>query len=79
MSKRSRFEVRVTGYRFPSYEGLIFHSGKFWLHEAEVKEVYNNGSLSMVIHGVKRGKEKLLKQLRKEAVKCIIDFIDIPF
>ena len=80
MSKRLRIEaIEIVGYLFPSFPGLVFHSNKFWLNEIEVAEVYNNGSLALVIHGTKKGKTKLLKQLRKEAVKCMIKVNLCPF
>lgn len=71
--------IKIDGYVFPDFPNLIFHSGKFWIGEDEVKEVYNNGSVSMIIYGVKRGKKKLLPILRKQAVKCSIELTKSPF
>ncbi len=71
--------IKIIGYIFPEFPNLIFHSGKFWVGENEVQEVYNNGSMSMVIYGVKRGKKKLLPRLRKQAVKCTIELNKYPF
>lgn len=71
--------VIIDGYKFHSFPSLIFHSGKFWVNEIEVKEVYNNGSVAMVINGVKHGKKKLLQKLRKEAYKVKIEIDNCPF
>lgn len=71
--------VKIEGFVFRDFPGLIFHSGKFWVGEMPVKEVYNNGSVAMVIYGVKRGKAKLLPILRKQAVKCLIELTVCPF
>lgn len=62
-------EVKVNGYGFRGYDGLFWHSGKFWFNDAEVKQVYNNGSLSLLIYGTSK---KSIKQLRKLAYPCQI-------
>jgi len=41
--------VKIEGYIFPDYPCLIFHSGKFWIGEHPVKEVYNNGSTKQAV------------------------------
>jgi len=71
--------TKIDGYKFHSSPSLIFHSGKFWDNEIEVKEVYNNGSIAMKIMGVKYGKTKLLSKLRKEAYKVTIEIDNCPF
>ena len=71
-------EVEIDGYYFIGIEGLIWHSGKFWHYEEEVKEVYNNGSKSILLYGsVKRG----IKKLRKFAKPCKIKILteNLPF
>ena len=76
MSKKVRIKVKVAGYYFPSHDGLIWHSNKFWFNEIPVRVVYNNGSQAVLVHGTKIG----LKKLRKEAQKCFIELIDpLPF
>ena len=74
-------ETRIDGYKFHSQPQLVWHSNKFWFNEVQVKEVYNNGSMAMVVGGVKRGKEKFLKELRKKgnAYKCTIVVDCAPF
>ena len=62
-------DVEVKGYYFVGYEGLLWHSGRFWFNEEEVKQVYNNGSLSILIYG---STKKSIKQLRKVAKPCTI-------
>ncbi len=61
-------EVKIDGYGFRGYEGLFWHSGKFWFNDLELKKVYNNGSLSLLIYGSK----KSIRQLRKVAYPCEI-------
>lgn len=70
MSKKFRIkEVEIDGYYFTNIPALFWHSGKFWYNEFEVKEVYNNGSKSILLYGV----SKLgIKKLRKSAKKCKI-------
>ena len=67
--------VKITGYIFTGYPGLVFHSGKWWVDEKETKPVYNNGSLS-ILYGCSK---KSIAQLRKIAVKCVIDITPLPF
>ena len=66
------------GYKFTNFEKLTYHSSKWWYNGVEVKQVVNNGSLSLLIAGVKYGKVKFLKARRKDAVKCEIAD-DCPF
>ena len=70
-------ESEIDGYCFTNIEGLLWHSGKFWFNEKEVKEVYNNGSKSILIYGSKRS----IKQLRKFASPCKIKLLTemLPF
>jgi hypothetical protein len=80
MSQKIRIDsIKLTGYIFHSFPGLVFHSGKFFMNEKTVKEVYNNGSIAIMLYGKKYGKEKLLRKLRTEAVKCEIELIQPPF
>jgi hypothetical protein len=74
-------ETRIECYKFHQYPNLSFHSGKFWYNEIEVKEIYNNGSISLLINGIKKGKTKLLNQLRqpKNYYKCTIVIDECPF
>ena len=75
-------EIRIDGYKFHSQPNLVWHSGKFWYNEVEVKEVFNNGSMAMEINGVKKGKKKFLKALKKagNVYKCVIVIDDnLPF
>lgn len=71
-------EVQIDGYYFPGYEGLFWHSGKFWFNEEEVKRVNNNGSLSILLYG---SSKKSVKQLRKIARQCKIKLYkaSLPF
>jgi hypothetical protein len=62
-------EVEIHGYYFTNIENLFWHSGKFWMRDKEVKQVYNNGSKSILLYGVeKRG----VKKLRRFAKPCKI-------
>ena len=80
MSRKIRINsIKLTGYVFHSFPGLVFHSCKFFMNEEPVKEVYNNGSLAIMLYGKKFGKEKLLRKLRSEATKCEIELINCPF
>jgi hypothetical protein len=74
-------ETRIEAYKFHNYPNLVFHSGKFWQNDFEVKEVANNGSISLIINGVKKGKIKLLKELRNKNnyYKCTIIIDECPF
>ena len=71
-------EIEIDGYYFTGYEGLYWHSGKFWFNEEEVKQVYNNGSLSILLYG---STKKSIKQLRKLAKPCKIKLFkeSLPF
>lgn len=79
MSQKFRLrEVEIDGYYFINVEGLFWHSGNFWYNEIEVKQVYNNGSLSILLHG----SQKLgIKKLRRFARKCKIKIFTerLPF
>jgi hypothetical protein len=71
-------EVEIDGYYFTNIEGLFWHSGKFWFNDDPVKEVFNNGSRSILLYGVqKRG----VKKLRKFAKPCKIKIFTekLPF
>ena len=79
MSVKFRIEeIQINGYYFPGYEGLFWHSGKFWFNEAEVKRVNNNGSISILLYG---SSKKSVKQLRKIARSCKIKLYkeSLPF
>jgi hypothetical protein len=79
MNRKFRLkEVEVQGYYFTEIEGLIWHSGKFWFNEVEVKEVYNNGSKSILLYGTSK---KSVKKLRKMAHPCKIKLFteQLPF
>ena len=79
MNKKFRLKAaEIDGYYFTEIEGLYFYSGKFWFNEEEVKQVYNNGSLSILLYG---SSKKSIKQLRKQARKCIIKLFTkkLPF
>lgn len=67
-------EVKIIGYGFRGYDGLFWHSNKFWFNDKELKKVYNNGSLCLVLYGSK----KSIKQLRKLAYKCEIIIYSEP-
>lgn len=62
-------EVKVQGYYFKNVPNLVWHSEKFWMNDKEVKKVYNNGSLSLLLYGTSK---KSIKKLRKQAIKCTI-------
>jgi len=69
-------DVEVEGYYFIGYEGLLWHSDKFWFNEEEVKQVFNNGSLSILLYG---SSKKSIKQLRKLAKPCRIKLFKETF
>lgn len=70
-------EVEIDGYYFTNVEGLYWHSGMFWFNEEPVKEVYNNGSKSILLYG---SSKKSVRQLRKVARPCKIKLItNSPF
>ena len=62
-------EVEINGYFFTEIDGLFWHSGKFWMNDKPVKEVYNNGSKSILLYG---STKKSIVKLRKCAKHCII-------
>jgi hypothetical protein len=68
----------VEGYTFKSVPNLLWHSGRFWMDNKEVKQVNNNGSLSLLLYG---SSKKSIKKLRKEAVKSLITIEEekLPF
>jgi len=68
-------EVEVDGYYFTNVEGLFWHSGKFWFNEQEVKQVYNNGSKSILLYG---SRKMGVKKLRKSAKPCKVKLYTIP-
>ena len=62
-------EVEIDGYYFTNTPYLFWHSGNFWYKENKVKEVYNNGSKSIILFG----SSKIgVKKLRKFAKLCRI-------
>lgn len=67
--------IEIDGYYFIGIEGLYFHSDKFWFNEEEVKQVYNNGSLSILLYGTSK---KSIKKLRKQARRCRIKLFTEP-
>ena len=76
MSQKFRIKVKVKGYYFPKYNGLVWHSGKFWLNEMPAKMRENNGSKAVMYYNTKLGVIKL----RKQAVQCSIEIFDqLPF
>jgi len=74
-NKKLDIDEKIIAYKFINFEGLIFHSNKFWLHEKPCKIVYNNGSKSVLINGRKFG----IIKLRKQAKKIEITKIKLPF
>jgi len=76
MTRKFRLkEVEIDGYYFTNIKGLFWHSGKFWFNEEEVKEVFNNGSKSILLYGSqKRG----VKKLRQFAKPCKIKIFTEP-
>lgn len=79
MSPKFRLkDIEINGYYFVGYEGLYWHSGEFWFNEEKVKQVYNNGSLSILLYG---SSKKSVKQLRKLARSCKIKLLKetLPF
>jgi hypothetical protein len=70
LNKKIRIkEVVVDGFIFPGYDGLVWHSGEFWMDSKPIKKVYNNGSISILLYGCSK---KSIKQLRKIAIPCRI-------
>lgn len=68
-------EIEVDGYCFTDVPGLTWHSGKFWMNDAEVKKVYNNGSVALLLYG---SQKKSIKKLRRTAVKCKLKIYTEP-
>lgn len=69
MSRKFSLEaIEIDGYYFINHEGLLWHSGQFWHNEKQLKKVYNNGSLSIMLYNSKIG----IKKLRTQARKCKI-------
>ena len=62
-------EVEIDGYLFTNIDGLFWHSGNFWMNDEIVKQVYNNGSLAILLYG---SQKRSIKQLRKYAKPCKI-------
>jgi hypothetical protein len=77
-SKHRLKDIEIDGYYFTEIAGLYWYSGKFWFNEKEVKQVYNNGSLSLLLYG---SSKKSIKKLRKQAGKCRIKLFTekLPF
>ena len=76
MTRKLRYTTQVQGWIFPSKPGLVWHSGKWWVNGIETRQVYNNGSLSVLYAGSKCS----IKKLRKEAQPCNITIHDdCPF
>lgn len=77
MNRKIRIaSIKVEGYIFKGYPGLVWHSGGWWLHDREVVPVYNNGSKSINYAGSK----KSIKKLRGLAIKTIIEIDNgLPF
>jgi hypothetical protein len=81
MNDKVRFrlkDIEVKGYYFIAYEGLYWHSGHFWFNEEKVKQVENNGSLSILLYGTSK---KSVKKLRAMALPCTIKLLKekMPF
>lgn len=75
-SKKVNITVKTEGYYFPRHPRLVWHSGRWWINEVPTKEVYNNGSKSVLYGGTKLG----LKKLRTQATKCMIEILgNVPF
>lgn len=73
MNRKFRLkEIEIDGYYFTNTQGLFWHSGKFWFNEEEVKEVYNNGSKSILLYG---SSKRSIRQLRKFARHCKIKLL----
>ena len=63
-------------FRFNGFENLYCDTkGNFFLNDKPIKKVYNNGSLSIIINGSKRG----LIKLRKLAYKDKLGIDILPF
>jgi hypothetical protein len=76
MSKRKLdIDDKIIAYKFINFEGLIFHSNKFWMNEKLCRVVYNNGSKSVLVGNQKLG----IIKLRKNAIKIQIESIKLPF
>jgi hypothetical protein len=71
-------EIEIDGYYFPNINGLFWHSGSFWMFEEKVKQVENNGSLSILLYG---SSKRSVAKLRKTARKCKVKLVHqkLPF
>lgn len=79
MNRKFRLkEIEIDGYYFTNIEGLFWHSGKFWFNEMEVREMYNNGSKSILLYG---NSKRSIKKLRRFAKPCKIKLFteQLPF
>jgi hypothetical protein len=65
----------MIAYKFINFEGLIFHSNKFWMNEKPCRVVYNNGSKSVLVGNQKLG----IIKLRKNAIKIETTKTKLPF
>ena len=71
-------EVEIDGYYFTNTPFLFWHSGKFWYNEIEVKEVYNNGSKSILLYSSSKiGVKKLRRFAKSCKIKLYIE--PLPF
>lgn len=71
-------EVEVEGEMFLNIPGLFYHSGKFWYNEVQVKEVYNNGSKSILLYSSSKiGVKKLRRFAKTCKIKLYIE--PLPF
>lgn len=78
MNRKFRLQdIETDGYYFTDHPCLYWHSGEFWFNETQLKKVYNNGSLSVLLHQSKLS----IKKLRKQARKCRIKLLKetLPF
>ena len=76
MSKRKLdIDDKIIAYKFINFEGLIFHSNKFWMNEKPCRVVYNNGSKSVLVGNQKLG----IIKLRKNAIKIETTKTKLPF
>jgi hypothetical protein len=72
-------ETKLEAYKFTNMPALMWHSGKWWHMGVEVREYYNNGSMAMVIGGVKYGKKKFIAARKKDAIKFTLIIDESPF
>ncbi len=63
-------------FRFHGFENLYCDlKGNFFLNDKPIKKIYNNGSISIIINGSKKG----LIKLRKYAYKDKLEIDSCPF